>query len=313
MSCFLILNRFLILKGVKMGKTLNTLCALILGLGGASEAARYTVEKGDNLSQIARQYDNVSWQDIAKANSIAPPYIIHPGEVLEIPERQNEPKENNVKEYIDNIISTSEKKDIARNLSVAFLESRIRHYNREGNVKQSEDDAFGLYQIRECAVRNLNQSTGKKTDRELVRYVVRQGKKLPVYRGVSEGTWSWKKTKKDPLYNNKAGIQYLEFLEERFPWLNGKELDEAVVASFNAGFGHVKKAMRRAGENNEKDSNSFAAYSKYLDEASKKETIPYVHNYRILNSLIPQQEDIHRIASPSFERAFEAKRLNSEE
>ena len=41
----------------------------------------YTVQKGDFLSQLARQW-GIAWVDLAKINKIAWPYTIHPGQVL---------------------------------------------------------------------------------------------------------------------------------------------------------------------------------------------------------------------------------------
>ena len=46
--------------------------------------ASYTVKSGDTLSGIAAQY-GVSYQDIAKANNIANPNLIYPGQVFTIP------------------------------------------------------------------------------------------------------------------------------------------------------------------------------------------------------------------------------------
>lgn len=49
----------------------------------------YKVVKGDNLSKIASNYTKaghpVKWQDIAKENGIAFPYVLHAGQVLIIP------------------------------------------------------------------------------------------------------------------------------------------------------------------------------------------------------------------------------------
>lgn len=48
------------------------------------EASRYTVRSGDTLSGIARR-TGASIRSIAGANTIAPPYVIQPGQVLDIP------------------------------------------------------------------------------------------------------------------------------------------------------------------------------------------------------------------------------------
>lgn len=45
--------------------------------------ATYTVKKGDTLSDIAKQY-GTTYQDIAKANGISNPNLIHPGQILKI-------------------------------------------------------------------------------------------------------------------------------------------------------------------------------------------------------------------------------------
>jgi len=45
---------------------------------------RYTVQPGDTLFAIARKF-NITWESIAAANNIAPPYVISPGQQLAIP------------------------------------------------------------------------------------------------------------------------------------------------------------------------------------------------------------------------------------
>lgn len=47
----------------------------------------YRVQIGDSLSKIARdQLGNMSrWPEIARLNSLQPPYIIHPNELLLLP------------------------------------------------------------------------------------------------------------------------------------------------------------------------------------------------------------------------------------
>lgn len=48
------------------------------------------VEAGDSLSAIGAQF-GVSWQDIASLNGIAAPYVIHPGQVLNLPGKSSAP------------------------------------------------------------------------------------------------------------------------------------------------------------------------------------------------------------------------------
>ena len=45
----------------------------------------HTVKRGETLSGIAKKYAGVTWQQVAKANKLAAPYTIHPGDVLVIP------------------------------------------------------------------------------------------------------------------------------------------------------------------------------------------------------------------------------------
>lgn len=49
---------------------------------------QYTVEAGDSLSTIARDVlgDLTRWQEIASANKLAAPYVIYPGQVLQLPD-----------------------------------------------------------------------------------------------------------------------------------------------------------------------------------------------------------------------------------
>ena len=62
----------------------------VYDLEHAAEAAKpvtYTVEKGDCLWAIAKQFygTGAKFGDIAAANSIADPALIYPGQVLVIP------------------------------------------------------------------------------------------------------------------------------------------------------------------------------------------------------------------------------------
>ena len=55
-------------------------------ISGSSDTARtYTVVAGDSLSKIGSKL-GVPWREIAAANGIKSPWIIHPGQVLTIPE-----------------------------------------------------------------------------------------------------------------------------------------------------------------------------------------------------------------------------------
>ena len=54
------------------------------GSGGAVQTQTYTVRSGDCLSTIGQRF-GVSWGSIASANGIYSPYIIYPGQVLNIP------------------------------------------------------------------------------------------------------------------------------------------------------------------------------------------------------------------------------------
>lgn len=58
---------------------------LAAGSGSGRGAATYTVRPGDTLSRIAARHPGVTWQRIAEANDIDPPYLIHPGDRLTIP------------------------------------------------------------------------------------------------------------------------------------------------------------------------------------------------------------------------------------
>ena len=53
----------------------------------ASTETRYTVQKGDSLSKIAKKYPGLTWQKIYEANKdqIKDPDLIYPGQKLVIP------------------------------------------------------------------------------------------------------------------------------------------------------------------------------------------------------------------------------------
>lgn len=48
----------------------------------------YTVQSGDSLSKIARDKlgDMERWREVAYINSLSHPYIIHPGQIIQLPD-----------------------------------------------------------------------------------------------------------------------------------------------------------------------------------------------------------------------------------
>ncbi|OII61227.1 hypothetical protein BJP40_06785 [Streptomyces sp. CC53] len=58
--------------------------------GGGENVTTYTIKPGDTLYGIGERFE-VDWRDIAEANNIDSPYIIHPGRDLEIPGADNRP------------------------------------------------------------------------------------------------------------------------------------------------------------------------------------------------------------------------------
>jgi nucleoid-associated protein YgaU len=58
--------------------------------GGAKGSRTYTIAKGDSLSKIAKQFygDAKQWKKIHEANKdiIKNPDLIHPGQVIQIPD-----------------------------------------------------------------------------------------------------------------------------------------------------------------------------------------------------------------------------------
>lgn len=50
----------------------------------AAKKVTYTVKSGDTLSAIGEKY-GVDWREIAKANNVKNPDLIHPGQVFTIP------------------------------------------------------------------------------------------------------------------------------------------------------------------------------------------------------------------------------------
>jgi len=268
------------------------------GVLGAAAAfgGEYTVKDGDTLSGIARRFPGVKWTQIAQANGIEPPYTIHPGDELEIPEEGLEDKaegnkrscgdtQEEIHGYIDHIVAKSSREDVDRNLCMAFLESRIRHYNQDGSVMTGNSDDVGIYQITPIVIRDLNRKAiGKKS---------------------LEGKWSWKRVQIDPLYNIEVAIAYLNLIEGKFRDLSGKDREEAEVASFNCGYGRVKGAIRRARQKKLKDPTSFDTYRLYLVKAQKR-TGTYITRYRILKGLIGKFKSFYEMATNKFEVEFKA-------
>lgn len=51
-----------------------------------SSGETYTVRRGDYLSKIARDYE-LDWKVIAELNELTPPYLLYPGQVLQLPSK----------------------------------------------------------------------------------------------------------------------------------------------------------------------------------------------------------------------------------
>lgn len=49
------------------------------------EFTSYAVKNGDTLFNISQQY-NIKWDLIASVNNLSEPYILHPGQILKIPQ-----------------------------------------------------------------------------------------------------------------------------------------------------------------------------------------------------------------------------------
>jgi putative chitinase len=71
------------LQTVRLAVVLIVLLALSAGVT-AQDRARYTVQPGDTLRDIAAAY-STTWQEIARLNNIVNPNRIYPGQVLLIP------------------------------------------------------------------------------------------------------------------------------------------------------------------------------------------------------------------------------------
>ena len=80
---------YLTVQGVSGGVTLGS-GAAAGGASGGSAARSYTVKSGDTLSKIAKQMygDAAQWKKIHEANraKVPNPDLIHPGDVLTIPQ-----------------------------------------------------------------------------------------------------------------------------------------------------------------------------------------------------------------------------------
>ncbi|MBD3931918.1 LysM peptidoglycan-binding domain-containing protein [Streptomyces chumphonensis] len=61
----------------------------------------YEVQRDDTLYEIARDYRDVSWQQIAAANGIRAPYTIHPGQELTIPAGKTSPSRPPARTVVD--------------------------------------------------------------------------------------------------------------------------------------------------------------------------------------------------------------------
>lgn len=69
--------------------------------GSEEPGGEHTVKKGDTLSGIAADYRGVSWQQIARANSIDAPYTIYPGQKLTIPAGATAPSKPPARPVVD--------------------------------------------------------------------------------------------------------------------------------------------------------------------------------------------------------------------
>ena len=126
-------------------------------------------------------------------------------------------------ELINHIVKLSGQ-EAKRNLIVSYIESKIRHRDSNGKLIGSNKGAMGIMQLTENAIRDLNQSKNNATDRILLR---KDKEGNPIYIGVLEGTYSWKKVQNDPYENIKAGVDFLNLLDriyKKYPYEIRQEL-----------------------------------------------------------------------------------------
>lgn len=183
--------------------------------------------------------------------------------------------------YIDYILKQSQDL-VLRNVVVSIIESGVRQYNDAEELLMSKDGAVGIFQLTKDAIRYLNQCTGKKSDRELVRYE----KEKPVYIGVLEGTYSWSRVCADPVSNMQAGIDYLKRLDQIFNCYPPEVREELTVAAYNCGFPQVKNAIKKAKESRLKNPEKIETYQTFLSQRSQTETVNHIKKYRAFKTAI---------------------------
>ena len=69
----------------------------VIALTVALFSFEYTVQRGDTLSEIARDHD-VSLSDVIELNELTNPDLIHPGDVILIPGVDGSPEQTHVVE-----------------------------------------------------------------------------------------------------------------------------------------------------------------------------------------------------------------------
>lgn len=70
-------------NGIKSPYTIYPGQVLKIPGAGSATVKTYTVQPGDSLSKIGARV-GVKWQDLARINSVSPPYTIYPGQVIRV-------------------------------------------------------------------------------------------------------------------------------------------------------------------------------------------------------------------------------------
>jgi LysM repeat protein len=73
-------------QAVKFVTVSGIACAVVLGGTSAFADSSYTVQPGNNLSEIAAQYGE-TWQQLENVNHLPDPNLIFPGEIIDIPSK----------------------------------------------------------------------------------------------------------------------------------------------------------------------------------------------------------------------------------
>ncbi len=226
------------------GETLTIPLTVQTKQTSSTSAFAYTVKNGDTLSSIGQAF-GVTWQSIAKLNSIVSPYTIYVGEVLLIPAQTTTTTTtgdpistgNALYDQYDQIILTAA---ASYNIDPMIIKSQIAQESYFNPVATSADDPCG--QLVQNGV-DAGHSYGLLQITPACNSWFARNPDGSVNLSTNQSSPQWSTSAFNPVYNIKSGAYALylstHHAEQSFTGCTSNQYALMGLAGYNSGLGSV--------------------------------------------------------------------------